>query len=502
MSGVRFSVVIPTRERAETLRFTLRTCLEQPFDDYEIVVSDNCSSPATKAVVEEFASPKIRYVRTSEPVAMSTNWEFAVSHARGEYVILLGDDDGLLPHGLVEIDRLARLHQANVIRWTAAFYTWPGIALPGQGDFLRVSLGSAVSFRESDEVIRAVASFRESYTELPMLYNSAVHCDLLDELRKRTGRVFPHPIPDVYSGFAIAHVAGRFLSTTVPMTVAGLSRASNGIAVLFNRGESEIDREFFALNAKAGLHSEPSVPDLPVFPHVPVADSFVGAKRLLFPNAEVSLDRRALAKVCVSGARVLESDWPLALATIRQSLADSPELQQWFDSELAGTPYHTPPPPQLRPAQLGFDGTSLNLDAAAFGVKDIVGAVRVCGQLLDYCARPVEYSTLDADLQLAAAKITTLTSGCDERDRANLPLHLNPNELLLKEVRLLKCICDERAEIIHRLDQHRQELTERIQELTERNRAERRWSCKRPLRAFKRAFTAITRLVRRGSDRP
>src|SRR5205807_10530523 len=38
MSTPRFTVVIPTRERPETLRHSLRTCIEQQqFDDYEIV---------------------------------------------------------------------------------------------------------------------------------------------------------------------------------------------------------------------------------------------------------------------------------------------------------------------------------------------------------------------------------------------------------------------------------------------------------------------------------
>ena len=79
MPAVKFSVVIPTRERADTLRFALQTCLDQTFDDYEVIVSDNCSSPATKAAVDELASPKVRYVRTPEPVAMSRNWEFGVA---------------------------------------------------------------------------------------------------------------------------------------------------------------------------------------------------------------------------------------------------------------------------------------------------------------------------------------------------------------------------------------------------------------------------------------
>src|SRR5262245_10622310 len=218
MSAVRFSVVIPTRERAETLQYALRTCLDQEFDDYEIIVSDNCSSPATKAVVDAVKSPKVRYVRTAEPVAMSNNWEFGVTHARGEYIIVIGDDDGLLPHSLRELDRLIRDSGAKAIRWSDAYYTWPTAAMPGHGHYLRLPLSCAIWEQDGEKLIRDVAEFRAFYTELPMLYNTAVHRGVLDQLRERTGRVFPHPIPDVYSGFAIAHVAGRFHSTSVPMS--------------------------------------------------------------------------------------------------------------------------------------------------------------------------------------------------------------------------------------------------------------------------------------------
>src|SRR5262245_20675383 len=108
MDAVRFSVVIPTRERAETLRHALRTCLNRKFDDYEVIVSDNDSAPPMRAVVDEVAGPKVRYVRTPDALAMSSNWDFALSHARGEFVVLIGDDDGLLPHALAELDKIIR----------------------------------------------------------------------------------------------------------------------------------------------------------------------------------------------------------------------------------------------------------------------------------------------------------------------------------------------------------------------------------------------------------
>src|SRR5213078_1360054 len=96
----RFSVVIPTRERAQTLRYSLQTCLDQDFTDYEVVVCDNYSSPATREVVDSFTSPRVKYVRAPQPLAMSHNWELALAHASGEYVTVLGDDDGLLSHAL------------------------------------------------------------------------------------------------------------------------------------------------------------------------------------------------------------------------------------------------------------------------------------------------------------------------------------------------------------------------------------------------------------------
>ncbi|MBM3982195.1 MAG: glycosyltransferase family 2 protein [Planctomycetes bacterium] len=420
MSAPRFSVVVPTRERADTLRFALRTCLDQDFDDYEVIVSDNHSSPATRAVVDEFASPKVGYVRTEKPVAMSTNWEFAVGHARGEYVILIGDDDGLLPHALRELDRLACDTGARAIRWTAAYYTWPTVAVAGQGNYLRVPLGREVCERDGADVIREVAEFRAFYTDLPMLYNAAVHRDVLDALRARAGRVFPHPVPDVYSGFAVAYAAGRFLSATAPMSVSGQSRASNGLATLFFRGRSATSDEFFALNAADGLHSEHTVPDVPVFPHVPVADSFAFAKRVLFPDLPVELDRKALAAACVTGARVTEADWPAALAAVRAAFADDAELEKWFDAELAHKPYAAPPPVRLRPDRLTADGTALHLDAAAFGVSDVAGAGALCERLLGYRAHGLALKDAEhvpdglAELQAKEAYIQRLAVLCQD----------------------------------------------------------------------------------------
>ena len=167
--------MIPTRERAATLGHALRSCLDQQFEDYEIVVADNASSPATRALVDEIAAPRVRYFRTPGPLAMAANWEFAVAQARGEYVIVIGDDDALLPHALAELDTLTSETRPKAVRWEPAFFTWPTFPLAGQGSYLRIPLGRGVREVEGMIAVREVIAFREPPGHLPSIYHAHWH---------------------------------------------------------------------------------------------------------------------------------------------------------------------------------------------------------------------------------------------------------------------------------------------------------------------------------------
>ena len=385
MSSPRFSVVIPTRERAACLRCCLRTCLKQDFDDYEVVVCDNHGGPATAELVREMADPRLRYLRAPEPLAMAANWELALSRAKGEYVLVLGDDDGLIPFALREIEALARRTGAKAVRWSPAVYTWPSVDLPGQGNYLCVPLSRQLRVADGRQTIRSVLQTLD-YNALPMLYaNAAIHRGLIEQMRAAAGRVFACRIPDVYTAFALGSLAGAFASVTVPLSVSGLSGKSNGVACLIRPEPNAISREFNALNAAGNFPPHPWVPDLPLFPVVPVAEGFYRAREVFFPgDAELDLPRRTVLEKCVTclrgGAAARDRDF----AVVRASAADDPELLAWFDGA-----FREPPPAaseahlhQVRPTRLGCDGDNLHLDASAFGVENVEGAAELVARLL------------------------------------------------------------------------------------------------------------------------
>ena len=105
-SAIKFTVIIPTRERPDTLKWALKTCTTQDYDNFEVIVSDNFSQDETRRVVEDAKDPRVRYLNTGKRISMTANFEFGLSHATGDYVCFIGDDDGLLPNALAELAQL------------------------------------------------------------------------------------------------------------------------------------------------------------------------------------------------------------------------------------------------------------------------------------------------------------------------------------------------------------------------------------------------------------
>jgi hypothetical protein len=380
MGRPRFSIVIPTRERADTLRWSLQTALDQEFDSFEIVVCDNHSSPDTRAVVEAAASPRLRYVRAPRPLAMSANWELAVGEAEGEYVTVLGDDDGLLPFALAEADHLIHRHGTKALRCQRGLYTWPTLPAPADANFLHLPLTRFVKEYDGREWIARLPRFEAGADALPMIYNSFIHRDVIARHRELVGRVFASAYPDVYSGIGLGYVAGRFLSVGLPLNIAGLSGRSNGMATLVADAQNPIASEFFRLSRSDGYPPHPTVPDLAVWP-VPTLDSFRHAKDCLFPHDdELAMDRQLAAKVILEALPLTNpADRAQARRVIRDSLADRPDLLPWFDG-LADPPPFVPH--VLGPFKPGFQGDHLNVRTTPFGIESIWDAVRFVTHLL------------------------------------------------------------------------------------------------------------------------
>ena len=89
---MRFSIIIPTYNRARFLKTTLDSILNQTFTDFEIIVVDDGSTDDTESVVSAFSSEKIKYFKKeNEERGKARNFGFEKSN--GENINFFDSDD-------------------------------------------------------------------------------------------------------------------------------------------------------------------------------------------------------------------------------------------------------------------------------------------------------------------------------------------------------------------------------------------------------------------------
>ena len=66
MSQVLFSIIIPTRQRHDTLKYSIQSVITQTYKEFELIVMDKFSTPETAEVVASFNDPRIKYYRATE----------------------------------------------------------------------------------------------------------------------------------------------------------------------------------------------------------------------------------------------------------------------------------------------------------------------------------------------------------------------------------------------------------------------------------------------------
>ena len=232
-----FTVIIPTKDRAEYLRHTLRTCSNQDYENLEVIVSDDGSSDNTKDVVLEAAwkDPRIRYFTPGSPVGMRDNFEFALDQVKPGYVIALGGDDGILPYGISRMWQALEETGMDLLTWGAPIFTYSGVRnANGQ---LRLSRpGKSKLVRSSGYLARQVTVLHYlGDSETPMFYiKGVVATRLVEQVRSRTrdGRFYVCPTPDGFSGIVLAGEIDQYAFSGVPLTIAGESPTAQGRAYL------------------------------------------------------------------------------------------------------------------------------------------------------------------------------------------------------------------------------------------------------------------------------
>ena len=230
---IRISIVVATKDRYETLFDCVKGLLiNYGGEDCEIVVRDNSAQPRADEFRAAFCTERsVVYCVDSAPVSQSENYERAVAMATGDFVTMIGDDDGV-SWGLRQIADWMDRQGVDAFFPGFSVYLWPGVSgrFAASNDTGRLSFPPWSNPRLVDARAQrkaVLASGSTSLEELPRLYYGLVRRTCLDRVRADAGACFPGPSPDMANAFALSYVVTKLVVAELPVFIAGNSRKSS-----------------------------------------------------------------------------------------------------------------------------------------------------------------------------------------------------------------------------------------------------------------------------------
>ena len=96
------SVLMTAYNRSDYVAQAIASVLESTFQDFELVIVDNCSTDDTLTIAREYerADGRVRVFQNESNIGDFPNRNRAAEHARGAYLKYVDSDDLIYPHGI------------------------------------------------------------------------------------------------------------------------------------------------------------------------------------------------------------------------------------------------------------------------------------------------------------------------------------------------------------------------------------------------------------------
>lgn len=123
----KVSVIVPNYNHAPYLRQRLDSIFNQTFQDFEVIILDDCSTDNSKEIIEEYRNyPKISHIVYNEKNSGSPfkQWAKGFDLAQGEYIWIAESDDWAELNFLEELTSAIEQNQNILIAFCQSIYSY------------------------------------------------------------------------------------------------------------------------------------------------------------------------------------------------------------------------------------------------------------------------------------------------------------------------------------------------------------------------------------------
>lgn len=165
------SIITPAFNAEKYIEETIKSVLRQTYENWEMLIVDDCSSDITVEIVEKYcrADSRIKLIRHSENQGVAKSRNTALAEARGAYIAFLDSDDMWMPH---KLDTQYRFMEENEYAFSYTAYQ---------------------KYVSESNTKRKIISVPKKMTYNSIFYNTAIACLTVMVNREKVGN-FKMPV--------------------------------------------------------------------------------------------------------------------------------------------------------------------------------------------------------------------------------------------------------------------------------------------------------------------
>ena len=225
------SIAIATKNRVNYCINTIDTILKYKNQNFELIIQDNTDNRDLEDYVKKnYTDSRLKYRYTPPPFSSIDNFNAVLELCTGEYVCLLGDDDGIVENIFPVVEWAKANNVYSLCPKEFVHFIWPNESTNGKM-VIPYSTHKLWENKPAQNIQDLVDDGIVMYMKfnMPKLYHGLVRRDLLERMKQKNGYYLGGLSPDIYACVALASLAKKHIVLDSPITIAGACPKSTTI---------------------------------------------------------------------------------------------------------------------------------------------------------------------------------------------------------------------------------------------------------------------------------
>lgn len=227
------SILIPTKNREEFAVQVVQHILEVKDSRFQVVIYNNSDTNHLQTLLSEsLEDSRVKYCFNSDLLSFVDNFSLGISNCDGEFITIIGDDDGINPFIIDVADWASRNGIEAVTPSLSLLYNWPGSGVNfenGTGRLTISDFSCRVQIRNPlIEIKKLLGNGCQEYLsfKLAKAYHGLIKRSVLVNIKNETGKYIGGLSPDIYLSIAASLLIKKVVIIDFPLTISGICKRS------------------------------------------------------------------------------------------------------------------------------------------------------------------------------------------------------------------------------------------------------------------------------------